>query len=336
MILVQIMLGGITRLTGSGLSITNWDIVTGTLPPFNQGQWQEAFDLYKLTPQYQEINQGMTLSEFRFIYFWEYIHRLWARLMGFVFIIPFFLFLLRKSLIIRLIRRLLVVVLLAGLAAIFGWIMVKSGLIDRPWVNAYKLTIHLGLGIALFVYLFFTWLSHKGYERYPNTNTWHTEIKGLIVLVIIQLALGGVLSGMKAALNYPTWPLMHGEYIPQILLQGQQWNASNFLLYDQSGFMPALVQFLHRNLAYIITIVGVLFALRLNTQAIPQWRWISWVLVGIIVVQITLGILTLLNSIGSIPILFGALHQGVAIVLITFLFYIYLITKPLKPHRHSE
>ena len=149
MVFIQILLGGITRLTGSGLSITRWEIVTGTIPPLNQVDWNEAFDLYKATPQYQKINEGMSLDRFKFIFFWEYFHRVWARLMGFVFLIPFIIFLVRKSLSQKLIKRLIVVIAIAAAAAVFGWIMVASGLIHRPWVNAYKLTIHLSLGIAL-------------------------------------------------------------------------------------------------------------------------------------------------------------------------------------------
>jgi len=145
MIFVQVLLGGITRLTGSGLSITKWEIVTGILPPMSQEAWQAEFDLYKATPQYQKINEGMSLSEFKFIYFWEYIHRLWARMMGFVFIIPFVVFLFKGHLDKALIKRLGGVVLMAAIVASFGWIMVASGLEDRPWVNAYKLSLHLGL-----------------------------------------------------------------------------------------------------------------------------------------------------------------------------------------------
>lgn len=328
MVLVQIMVGGITRLTGSGLSITRWDIVTGTLPPLNLSQWLEAFNLYKQTPQYQHINEGMSMSQFKFIFFWEYVHRLWARVMGFVFIIPFFIFLVRKSLPAKLIKRLLVVVLLAGLAAIFGWIMVASGLVNRPWVNAYKLTIHLSLGISLFTYLFFTWLSYRGYKSYPLNNNWKTAITGLIVLVMIQVAFGGFVSGMKSALNYPTWPTMNGEWIPAIVFDQTHWNQDNLLLYDQSGFMPALVQVLHRYLAYIICIAIIVFAFRWYRQAEPGWRWISFAAVGIIVVQLLLGILTLINSKGSIPVSFGALHQVLGILFLTFLVYIQRVIRP--------
>src|SRR5688500_7103205 len=330
MIFFQIMLGGITRLTGSGLSITKWDIVTGALPPMNEAQWEKNFNFYKQTPQYQQINEGISLSQFKFIFFWEYIHRLWARLMGFVFAIPFLYFLFRRSLGSLLLKRLGVIILLASLAAIFGWVMVASGLVERPWVNTYKLTIHLGLGIALFVYMFFTWLSYKGYEHYAIGNNWTAWIRILVVLVIVQLAFGGFVSGMKAALNYPTWPFMNGSYIPEIILQKGNWNKANFLFYDKSGFMPALVQFIHRNLAYIITIVVLIFSFKWMRVADPDWYWVVWVLIGIIVVQVVLGILTLVNSVGSIPILYGVLHQGFVIVFLTFLIYIYQINKPIK------
>lgn len=330
MIFFQILLGGITRLTGSGLSITKWDIVTGTIPPLNRVQWEESFDLYKQTPQYLQINEGMSLSHYQFIFFWEYVHRLWARLMGFIFIFPFLFFLFRGSLSKGLLKRLGVVILLASLAAIFGWIMVASGLVERPWVNAYKLTIHLGLGIALFVFMFFTWLSYRGYKHYAVTPNLRKGLKILIVLLIIQLAFGGFLSGMKAALNYPTWPLMNGSFIPEILMNVDNWNTGNFLLYDKSGFMPALVQFIHRNLAYIIMLLVAIFALQWKKISESEWHWISWGLIGIIVVQVALGILTVINSIGSIPVLLGALHQGVGILFFTFLIYINQVIKPIK------
>ena len=153
MIFFQVVIGGVTRLTGSGLSITKWEIILGTFPPVNAQQWMEAFDLYKATPQYQQINEGMNLKEFKFIYFWEYFHRLWARLMGFVFLIPFLLFYFRGFFDKWLTKRLVIVFLLAALVASFGWIMVASGLIHRPWVNAYKLTMHLSLALV-FIQLF--------------------------------------------------------------------------------------------------------------------------------------------------------------------------------------
>ena len=322
MVFFQIMLGGITRLTESGLSITTWDVVSGVLPPLNAAQWEESFNLYKQSPQYQQVTTGITLSEFKFIFFWEYVHRLWARSMGFVFLIPFLFFYFRKSIYPALMKRLGIVILLASLAAIFGWIMVASGLIERPWVNAYKLTIHLGLGIALFIYLFMTWLIHKGYRSFPVISSISRNLSFIIILVMVQIAIGGFVSGMKASLNYPTWPLMHGAYLPSILLDVSQWNINNFLFYDRTGFMPALVQFIHRNLAYLLLIIVILFSIRWLRNVRRSWGWVAWVLIGIIVVQASLGILTLIYSIGEIPVLYGTLHQSVGILFLTFLIYI--------------
>ncbi|MBK9982895.1 MAG: COX15/CtaA family protein [Saprospiraceae bacterium] len=328
MVFVQILLGGITRLTGSGLSITRWDIVMGSIPPLNPGQWEEAFNLYKTTPQYQHINAGMLLSEFKYIFFWEFFHRLWARSMGFVFIIPFVFFLIRRSLSRTVLKNLFWVIVLAALAAIFGWIMVASGLIERPWVNAYKLTIHLSLGILLFETLFYTWLNHRSYQKKNLNRKWHKAVIALLFIAGIQVIFGGLMSGMKAALSFPTWPLISGQWIPSLILDTNHWNSNNFLLYDQSGFMPALVQFVHRNLAYVLFIVTSVFAVKWYLSNDHSWRWISFILLGIIVVQISLGILTLINSIGYIPVVYGSLHQGLGILFITALFYLHLVLKP--------
>jgi len=326
MVFVQILLGGITRLTGSGLSITKWDIVMGTLPPFSENQWNQTFDLYKATPQYKKINDGMSLSTFKYIFFWEYFHRLWARSMGFVFLLPFCFFILRKSLSRSTLLRLLLVIGIAILAAVFGWIMVASGLVERPWVNAYKLTIHLSLGISLLLALFNTWLSERGIIKMDIPGSLKRWLRILLVLVICQVVLGGMVSGMKSALNYPTWPKMQDDWIPSVILDVSHWNRSNFLLYDQSGFMPAGVQFFHRNTAYLIAIILLLFAYQWIKKNTANTYWMIYALLGIIVVQILLGILTLLGSVGSIPVFYGAMHQGVGILLLTFLFYLSRIT----------
>jgi cytochrome c oxidase assembly protein subunit 15 len=327
MVFVQILVGGVTRLTGSGLSITRWDIVTGTIPPLNDTEWNQAFDLYKETPQYKQINQGMDLGEFKYIFFWEYFHRLWARSMGFVFLMPFLLFLWFKLIGKDTLRRLGVVVLIAALAATFGWIMVASGLINRPWVNAYKLTVHLSLGISLFIFLWYTWLVERGISYFPVSSGWKRAIRVLIALAIVQICFGGFVSGMKSALNYPTWPLMHGEYIPQLIFDSAHWTKDSLLLYDQSGFMPALVQVIHRNLGYIIFFYCIVFAVKWIRTQQRDLHWLGWLLVGIIVVQVLLGILTLLGSKGSIPVFYGVLHQGIGILFLTTLIYINIRSK---------
>ncbi len=320
MIFVQVVVGGITRLTGSGLSITRWEIVTGTVPPLNTAQWEEAFDAYKQTPQYAKINEGMSMSEFKFIFFWEYIHRLWARLMGFVFAIPFVFFVARKMIDRPLIRRLGIVILLAAIVASFGWIMVASGLVDRPWVNAYKLTLHLSLALILFSYLLWTTLHvlqpQKKVIHNPVLKKWIYIILGVVA---IQIVLGGIMSGMKAGLFYPTWPDMHGEWIPSVLTSADHWNVDNFIHYDSHLFMAALVQILHRTTAYILSgLIFWYFYRGIKNVTSPVFRTFLYLLVSMLVIQVLLGIFTLVNCVGTVPVGLGVLHQAGALVLLTF------------------
>lgn len=323
MLFVQVVVGGITRLTGSGLSITKWEVVSGTLPPMNADQWNDEFDLYKQTPQYQEINEGMTMSQFKFIYFWEYIHRFWARLMGFVFIIPFLIFLARGQLDSNINKRLSLVVLLAGLAASFGWIMVASGLIERPWVNAYKLALHLS--IAFLVYSALLWTYLYGFvDRWlvPVSGTHRTLLKYFIILLGIQIFIGGVMSGMKAGVVYPTWPDLNEEFIPQIIFNTSEYNVHNFNYYDQNELMPALVHVLHRSMAYIIFILGSWIMYRLKTKEASLFNGhIIWYLT--LWLQVILGIWTVMSCIGEIPVLQGVLHQAGALVLLSSTLYVY-------------
>lgn len=311
MVFVQIILGGITRLTGSGLSITKWEIVTGAIPPLTTDAWNHEFELYKETPQYSKINQGMTISEFKFIYFWEFAHRFWGRMIGLVFFFPFMFFLLRNKLDKLLIKRVLLAVLFGGIVGLFGWIMVASGLINRPWVNAYKLMLHLGLAVLLFGYMVFV---SKEYElRDPDIKVKHvgtvsrSTLKCFFWLVFFQILLGAIMSGMKAGLFFPTWPLMNGEWLPDILFQGDNWSIDSFKEYDRNVFVPALVQFLHRGMAYIIFAYYLYVALRhLSDRSF-------WYGFGILCIQIILGIWTLVTCVGSVPLLLGVLHQLVGI-----------------------
>ncbi|TNE59853.1 MAG: heme A synthase [Bacteroidetes bacterium] len=325
MIVFQIVIGGVTRLTGSGLSITRWEIVTGTIPPLNAAEWQEAFDLYKETPQYAKINAGMTIGEFKFIYFWEYFHRVWARLMFFVFIIPFFWFLWRGMFSRKILPRLVVVVLLAGLEGFFGWIMVASGLIERPWVNAYNLTLHLVMALVIFSYLL--WITFLAFV--PNPQVVHNRKMtgfawGLLVLTFLQIALGAMMSGTKAGLFYPTWPDMHGSFLPDILMDPANWNAMAFIQYDTNPFMPALIQFSHRNTAYLLTILGLYFIWKIYTsgqQALSLQRGIRY-FGGALIVQVVLGIITLINCDGHIPVTLGVVHQAGAVLLLSSIVYL--------------
>ena len=319
MLIGQVILGGITRLTGSGLSITKWDIITGVIPPLNAEQWVNAFELYKQTPQFHQINETFTINQFKFIYFWEYFHRLWVRSLGIIFLIPFLFFVIKKKIDFFLIKRLGLVVLLTMLTASAGWIMVESGLVDRPWVNAYKLTIHFILAILVISAMVKT--VSDGYNLGSSEkNVPKKMIAGLLILTFIQLIFAGLMSGMKAGLYYPSWPDMNGEFIPSIIQKTNNWNWHNFVNYDSFLFAPALIQFTHRMLAYILVVFTIFVFYKMKDkleESAKIWLYIPTLLV---LVQVTLGILTVLNVKGEIPIFLGVTHQ-----LTGLLFYISLL-----------
>ena len=330
MVVGQIVIGGITRLTESGLSITEWEVITGTLPPLNAEQWAVEFDKYKTSPQYEKVMKGISMSDFKFIYFWEWFHRLWARTMGLVFAVGFLIFWRKGWLDRPLMKRLGVVVALAALAASFGWIMVASGLEDRPWVNAYKLTIHLSLGITLFSYLL--WITLKVVA--PKTRTFPQTavdkwVWPLNFVLALQLILGGIMSGARTAIVYPEWPLMKGEFIPSVLRDVNMWTVDNLVNYEQSFFQPALIQFLHRMTAYGLTIMVIAFvflaAKRLKGTEIPR---VNFLLISVLIIQVILGIATVVSSKGEVPVGLGVAHQFVAILLAGVVVYLNYCFRP--------
>ena len=328
MLIGQVIIGGITRLTGSGLSITKWEIVTGTIPPLDQKDWEEAFDLYKETPQFQKINSHFDLNDFKYIFFWEYFHRLWARSLGFVFLIPFLYFVSTKKIDRSLIKRLTVVILLTAITASAGWIMVSSGLVDKPWVNAYKLTLHFMLAVITISAMVWTIANTK--LTVDAESGCRNLIKPVLVLTFIQLIVAGMMSGMKAGLYYPTWPDMNGAFIPEVLWDHNNWTWHNLTNYDSYLFAPALIQFLHRLLAYVLLIVT--YYLFFNFRKVPEkiekiWLTRSFVLINL---QVLLGIATLFYIRGaSIPVFFGVTHQLVGLLFyVSLLFLFFGLKKP--------
>jgi len=330
MLIGQVILGGITRLTGSGLSITRWDIVSGVIPPLNATQWQEAFELYKQTPQYLKINKHFTLSDFKFIYFWEYAHRLWVRILGFIFLIPFIIFIIRKQINFYLIKRLALVVFFTALTASAGWIMVKSGLVDRPWVNAYKLSLHFILAVLSILAMVKTIAdvyNYKNENQYPKT----TFLFVLIIITLVQMVFAGLMSGMKAGLYYQSWPDMNGRFIPEVLLNSTNWTWLNLTNYDTYVFAPALVQFTHRFLAYVLILLVIYMYFKYRSQVYRLAKF--WLNTSLILVffQLILGILTILNIKTGIPLFYGVLHQLVGILFfISLLFLFYSLRKTTK------
>lgn len=327
MLFLQIIIGGVTRLTGSGLSITKWEIVTGTLPPLSEADWQEEFDHYRATPQYHKINAGMSLPDFKFIYFWEYFHRLWARSMGLVFLFPFFYFLWKKKIRKKLLPHLGAIFALAALVASFGWVMVASGLIERPWVNAYKLSIHLSLGILLYAYVLYLAYDELLAQKRNASPSIYKWSKILLLALTVQIFLGGLMSGMKAGLFFPTWPDMHGEYLPAVLLDFSNFSLSAFTHYDTNIYAIAFIQFFHRLLAYCIFIFAFVFWKKIKDSKIAIFQNAKQLLVATVSLQVALGIITLLFSQGQIPVFWGGAHQGGAILLLSANLYLLFLSK---------
>lgn len=318
MIFFQIIIGGVTRLTGSGLSITKWEVVSGTLPPLNDAQWQEEFDLYKQTPQYDKINAGMSMGDFKFIYFWEYFHRLWARSIGFVFLIPFVFFLSKGWIEKKLMRRLLILVGLGAVVALFGWIMVQSGLNSRPWVSAYKLAMHLSLALVVFSFLLHIYLEYSGQKAVVKNTLLKSLSLFFLLFLGIQIIYGALMSGMHAGLLYPTWPKIGQHWFPASLFQVSNYFAPDFWKYDDNTFIQLVVHFLHRGTAYLLLLTGILmwwFTVKngkLQQLKVPL-LWMSILLF----VQVVLGIVTVISCKGEIPVFWGSVHQGTAILLLT-------------------
>ncbi|HYF01840.1 MAG TPA: COX15/CtaA family protein [Patescibacteria group bacterium] len=318
MVFIQVLIGGITRLTGSGLSITRWEVVTGTIPPLDETAWQAEFNLYKQSPQFKKINHQMTLPEFKGIYFWEYFHRLWARTLGFVFLIPFAWFVFKKKIRGALLKKAVIAFLLGGLVGIFGWIMVASGLSDRPMVSPYKLAIHLSLAIITLGYLLWVALDLLVLKEKAVDASLKKSALWLTGLVSFQIVLGAIVSGMRAAFFFPTWPDMNGTFIPDILLQTEFWSWNAFIHFEKFGLAPALFQFLHRNTAYIIAIWTAVLIFK-SFKNYPAFKNLFLVLGGLILTQVALGIFTLIGSIGTIPVALGVAHQGVGILTLMWL-----------------
>ncbi|BDS14409.1 COX15/CtaA family protein [Aureispira anguillae] len=344
MVFCQVVIGGITRLTDSGLSITEWAVIQGTIPPLDAEQWETARQEYmvhaigqvKMKWSGSLYPDGIPMSDFKFIYFWEYFHRLWARTMGFVFLIPFLIFWRRKMLSKPLMIMLGKVVALTVLVAIFGWIMVKSGL-DTPefaWVNGYKLTIHLSLATIVFGYLW--WVSLHVIQ--PITTDEHNKrlrvfAWRITTIVCLQIVLGGLMAGIKAGLVFNHFPHMEVNstdeswiWIADVLKDYSKWTWENMRAYNSkegAGFAAALIQLLHRGTAYLLCFLIPIFYLYL--RRIHQSKQLAMggkILIVVLIVQVTLGIFTLLNGIGQIPLLLGVLHQAGGLLLLAAMLYV--------------
>ena len=328
MIMIQVLLGGITRLTGSGLSITEWKPIMGALPPMTDQEWNIVFEKYKGIAQYKYLNSDFTLHDFKFIFFWEWFHRLWARLIGIVFIIPFIIFIIQKRFNSQMIRPMLILFLLGALQGLVGWIMVQSGLEDSEllYVSHYKLAIHFILALGLLCYTLWFALDLLVPKKQLTINkSLRAFMSWLIVLLVIQLIYGAFMAGLKAATTAPTWPTINGVWFPENIhsFGDHSFNGLSFLT-DH----PLVVHFIHRNLAYLISLFIFIWtwkAYRINgTKLFQRSRWLPLL---IVLLQVLLGIFTVLNSIKQDTFLWLAIaHQFVAmLLLLSLVFIVYIV-----------
>lgn len=328
MIIIQILLGGVTRLTGSGLSITEWDVITGSLPPMNEQQWLTEFNKYKQTQQFLLLNYDFTLDDFKFIFFWEWFHRFWARLIGVVFAIPFLIFLFQKRFKAEMIKPLIILFLLGALQGAVGWIMVVSGLTgDAIYVKPTRLMLHFVLALGLLCYThWFAMMLLVPLEKRLVHKPLRKLTLTIIAVLVVQLAFGALMAGHKAATAAPTWPDINGAFVPATI-------------FSKDGLLDLIenkitIHFIHRSLAYILVLL-VLFwtwkAYRIyGNKLFSKTRWLPLFLV---IIQVVLGIYSVLTSVKIVPNHWGVfewvaqLHQLVAMFLLLSLTWVLYLFK---------
>ena len=310
LIAVMVLVGGATRLTESGLSIVEWKLVTGVLPPLNAVQWNEAFEGYKAIPQYRQLNAGMSLDEFKTIFWWEWSHRVLGRVIGAAYLLPFLWFLWRGTLGAELRRRLWVIFGLGALQGAVGWWMVASGLSQRVEVSQYRLATHLVLALLIFAGI--VWTLRRLGEAVPAAATPRLKISAMIFLALtfVQLYLGALVAGLRAGKIYNTWPEIDGGLVPaaaRLFFETPWWRN----LFENT----LTVQFEHRMMAYTLLVIAVLHVLDATLQRAgkPVVDGALWLL-GVVALQAVLGILTLLNQ---APMDLALAHQAVAIAVLT-------------------
>lgn len=315
LVFAMVVLGGATRLTGSGLSIVEWKPLMGVIPPTSEAQWREVFEQYRQFPEYQKKNFGMTLQEFKYIYAFEYAHRLLGRLIGMVFLLPFLYFLARGRIAAPMKPRLAALFVLGALQGALGWFMVMSGLVDEPHVSQYRLTAHLMLAILIFGYML--WLGLEMAATRPEPGSAPPLVPRLvtacIVLAAITMTSGGFVAGLKAGLAYNTFPLMAGRLIPAGLYGTSPWWLAAFE-------NITTVQFNHRLLAtatLVLVLVTWVAVLRGPTSAPVRLR--AHLLLAAVLGQFALGIATLVNQ---VPATLGTAHQGGAVVVLAAMIWL--------------
>ena len=310
LVFLMTVIGGITRLTESGLSIVDWRPVTGALPPIGEAAWTAEFEKYRQSPQYRQVNQGMSLADFQRIFWWEYVHRLWGRLIGLAYALPFAWFLWKGAVPRPYRPHLWAALALGGLQGAVGWVMVASGLVDRPSVSQYRLVAHLGLALVIYVYLVWLglglWRGDRPTDRAAPGRRAAPAVAALAFLTILS---GGFVAGLDAGMIYNSFPLMDGQWVPDLYGSMAPWWVDPFE-------NAASVQFHHRMLAILTACAVLAAAARLAGASAPLVRGLAWAAGAAVLAQFSLGVATLLLH---VPVALGAAHQAGAVTLLTLL-----------------
>lgn len=302
-ILMMIVVGGVTRLTHSGLSMVDWKPIMGFIPPLGDAQWQDTFEAYKQYPEYQQVNRGMSLAEFKSIFYWEYGHRVLGRSIGMVFFVPFLILLIMRKIERWLVPRLIVALALGGMQGLMGWYMVMSGLVDIPRVSHYRLAAHLVLALIILCYLYWIILDLRETRKFKVSGRFRLLCVVILGVISVQIVYGAFTAGLRAGLGFNTYPLMDGE----VLASAATMMTPFWYNLLENG---AMVQFIHRWVgAILLLLVGVQFGLSMSGAAPRPLVMICGSLLAVTMLQFILGVLTLLNH---VPIALAALHQAIA------------------------
>ena len=306
---LMIIVGGLTRLTDSGLSITRWDLISGILPPITSQDWENSFNLYKQIPEYKLLNSSMILDQFKTIYWWEYSHRLLGRLIGLLYILPLFYFTYKNFIKKNSLVSFYLILFLILLQGFIGWYMVKSGLTERTDVSHYRLALHLTLAFIIFIFLLWNFLKYKKQQILNYDKKLSNYLIFIFtLLLLVQICIGAFVSGLDAGKIYQTWPLMNQAYFPDDSLIKDLFSLKAFEI-------PSVIQFIHRNIAYLIILffIYISFIVYKNSD-LKHFRKNIILIFIILSIQIILGILTVLSG---AEILFASMHQVGSIFLIT-------------------
>ncbi len=320
LIFIMVVVGGITRLTNSGLSMVNWSLFMGAIPPLNASDWQELFALYQDSPEGKKLNYNCTLSEFKYIFFWEYLHRMLGRLLGLVFIIPFIFFLIQKRLNKKLIIQSIILFFLGAFQGGIGWWMVKSGLVDNPHVSHYRLSIHLVTAFLTCAFTFWFVLPLMYHKSKKGNSSIAKLLLVFFCFVVVQIIYGAFVAGLDAGDGFNTWPKMRGEWMPEAVYTDINGYNPIWFLEHRWG-----VQFIHRTLAIIIVIfILYIWKKGLNISLFKQQRTSLSIILTIVVLQTILGVITLVFG---APIYMASLHQITAFFLLMSIVYALFVFK---------